>query len=118
MTKTIVNLLNSTIASEIEDVLSHYADHPYQQAFAIPELRQELIAYVLSRAPSHYVVMDESMAVMGTRQVFQPIAVNRQNLREWIHEGIAYLLNRDAETISQHIPDLDDPRLTPSHWFG
>ncbi len=51
MTRTIVNLLELEVSKEIEAVLSTYSNHPYQQAFAIPDIRQELIAYVLSRAP-------------------------------------------------------------------
>ncbi|UBF27162.1 hypothetical protein K9N68_04130 [Kovacikia minuta CCNUW1] len=60
MTRTIVNLVTPVVMRETEEVLSTYSDHPYQQAFANPDLRQELIAYVLSRAPGSYVVLDEN----------------------------------------------------------
>jgi hypothetical protein len=118
MTRTIINLLNSAIANEVEEVLSGYADHPYQQAFAMPELRQELIAYVLSRAPGSYVVMDDQEETLSHWQALQSLSIPREIIHNWIHEGIQHILVRHAETIEQHIPEVDDPRLAPSHWFG
>lgn len=55
MSKSIVNLTIPWVVAEIEQVLETYPHHPYQQAFANPDLRQELIAYVLTRIHNVYV---------------------------------------------------------------
>ena len=56
MSATIVNLTVPIVTEEIENVLCRYPHHPYQQAFAIPDLRQKLLVYVLSRVPNQYTV--------------------------------------------------------------
>lgn len=55
----VVNLTQQSIVGEIESVLNTYPSHPYQQAFAIPDLRQELITFVLNRIPSFYSIMSD-----------------------------------------------------------
>jgi len=119
MTRTIVNLLELQVSKEIEEVLSTYSDHPYQQAFAIPDIRQELMAYVLSRAPGSYVVLNENDQLqLDDFPSLQPSPAEKQAIRAWIHQGIHHTLDRFSETITKHIPESDDPRLSPSHWFG
>jgi hypothetical protein len=117
MTRTIINLWTSAIAKEVEEVLSTYADHPYQQAFSIPDLRQELIAYVLSRTPSSYIAVEEDSA-KPISHTLQLSFEERQMLKVWIHRGIQRIFDRHSETIHQHIPEEDDPGRAPSHWFG
>ncbi|MGA7936771.1 MAG: hypothetical protein WCA35_24660 [Kovacikia sp.] len=119
MTRTIVNLLTSVIAREAEEVLSTYSNHPYQQAFSIPDIRQELIAYVLSRAPGSYAVLDENNQLqLEDFPALQPSFSDKQAIRAWIHQGIHQIFDRYSESITKHIPEADDPRLEPSHWFG
>ncbi len=118
MTKTIVNLLTSVVAGEVEGILDTYDDHPYQQAFAIPEMRQELIAYVLSYFPGSYMVMDEGMASLPHTSTLQLSEKDISTIRYKVHEGIEHVLNRHEDTISQRIPEEDDPGMAPSHWFG
>jgi hypothetical protein len=118
MTKTIVNLLISVVASEVEEILDTYDDHPYQQAFAIPEMRQELIAFVLSHLPSSYTVIDESLDSHPYTSITQVSESERHAIRHQIHEGIQHILNQYGGTISHHIPETDQPGLAPTHWFG
>lgn len=118
MTKTIVNLWAAVVTKEVEAVLTDYADHPYQQAFAIPDLRQELIAYVLTRAPGNYATVEEACDPSSDSCTLLVSAADRLLLRAWIHDGIQHIFDRYSETITKHIPELDDPGLAPSHWFG
>ncbi len=116
MSKTVFNLLTPLIVREIEVVLVGYADHPYQQAFADPDLRAELIAYVLSHMPGHYVAASD-MEVPGATPL--PLSPQLQEtMQGWIRQGIGEIMERQAETIHQHIPTGDDPGCSPSHWFG
>jgi hypothetical protein len=119
MSRTIVNLMTSVVAGEAEEVLSTYSNHPYQQAFAIPDMRQELIAYVLSRTAGSYAVLDENNQRQSENfPSLQPSLGDKQAIQAWIHQGIHHVFERHSETITKHIPEEDDPRLAPSHWFG
>lgn len=117
MSKKIFNLLTPVIVREVEEILSHYSDHPYQQAFANPELRDELIAFVLNSVPGNYVVFDEASERPPSTD-FRPSAHDRETIDIWIHQGIQHIFERYAEAIPHHIPDVDDPGLLPSQWFG
>lgn len=55
MPNTELNLAQQLVISKIENVLDDYPAYPYQQAFTIPNLRQELINYVLNRSISDQV---------------------------------------------------------------
>ncbi|MFH7026602.1 MAG: hypothetical protein ACHBN1_14615 [Heteroscytonema crispum UTEX LB 1556] len=119
MTKTIFNLTLPAVVTAIEDVLEGYPHHPYQQAFSIPDLRQELIAHVLSRVSSYYVVVEEGQ---------QPSAVNVKSLlgvlkeksciEALIHEGIEKVFHKREQEVIHQIPEEVDSGLAPSHWFG
>jgi hypothetical protein len=118
MTKTIFNLTLPTVASIIEDILETYPNHPYQQAFSIPDLRQELIAHVLSRVSNCYVVVEE-----GEQQSinFQSLACSlkdRSCIEDLIHQGIEKIMYQREREVSLQIPETEDPGLAPSHWFG
>ncbi len=70
--KTVVNLTQQSVLGEIESVLDTYPYQPYQQAFAIPDLRQELIAFVLSRIPCLYSTMSEGVPFAETEKQCLP----------------------------------------------
>lgn len=117
MTKTIVNLTREALVQAIESVLETYPHHPYQKAFSLDDLRQELIAYVLSRIPNFYVVEeypDQSVHSTG----FYHSPEERWHLEAAIHQGIEYVLCNNAEQVCHHIPEEVDPAFCPSNWFG
>ncbi len=116
MSKTVFNLLTPLVVQEIDLVLVRYADHPYQQAFADPDLRAELIAYVLSQMPGQYVAISDMEVSTAAPVELSPQV--QETMHAWIQQGIEEIIERQAETINQHIPNMDDPGLSPSHWFG
>ncbi|MDJ0795700.1 MAG: hypothetical protein QNJ51_02495 [Calothrix sp. MO_167.B12] len=118
MTKIIINLTLPAVVTVIEDILETYPDHPYQQAFSIPNLRQELIAHILSRVSSRYVVVEEEqIPCFGIKSLpFSP--QEKFCLEALIQEEIESIIRQKEEEVSQQIPEEVDPRLEPSHWFG
>lgn len=118
MTKTIVNLTLPILVEEIELALNQYPHHPYQQAFSNPDLRQELIAYVLSRISSLYVVVDEEKQQRAASQKTHHKPEQKQEREAYIHEGIHYIIDKYAEYVYHHIPSATDSGFTPSNWFG
>ncbi|BAY74047.1 Late competence development ComFB family protein [Nostoc sp. DSM 114161] len=124
--KTVVNLTQQSVIGEIESVLDTYPYHPYQQAFAIPDLRQELIAFVLNRIPSFYSVISDGNIPLAEAE--QESLLNYQlprkrleqqlHLQNLIHQGICSIVQEKSDWIGNHLCEIVQPGCEPSHWFG
>jgi hypothetical protein len=115
--KVIVNLTFPVVVEKIEQVLETYPDHPYQQIFANPDTRQELIAYVLTRVQSVFMVVDEmEQALINAETLPHPEAA-KLCMGALVHQGIRDILNQYGAEIDHQIPE-DDSCLVASHWFG
>ncbi len=109
---TLINQTQSIIHREICEVLETYPHHPYQQIFAHPDHRQELVAYVLNRIPSIYTSVDITSPEFA---LASPTAI-LMNVETTIHHGISQLLR--GQSIEHEVPSISDPRLMASNWFG
>lgn len=118
MSNKIVNLTWEVVTQEIEDVLEAYPEYPYQAAFAIPELRQKLVAYVLSRVSNDYTVMDDQEEQPSRSQHAYLSLKERLHIEVLIRAGIHQILREKADWISQHIPKMTNSGFAPSNWFG
>lgn len=116
MTKRIINLTLSAVVEEIEDVLETYPYHPYRQFFSIPDLRQELIAYVLSRVSNRYVAVDEEQ--QASFKSLHLLTEETLCIKILIHKGIEKILHKKEEQMTYRIPGVVDPGFAPSNWFG
>lgn len=118
MSKTIVNLTIPLVVEEVERVLETYPHHPHQQAFANPDLRQALIAYVLSCHCSQYVAVDEAQEEEYFNSLSMHSLEHSDRLETTIHNGIADILRNHTEDIEHQIPEEIEAADAPSHWFG
>lgn len=114
MTKTVVNLTLPIVVEQIETTLEDYPHYPYQKAFAIPDLRQKLIAYVLSRIANSYTVLEEENST-SFRNCSSDRKLQIENLAK---QGIQDILQQYWEWIVHRIPSELESGLAPSHWFG
>lgn len=118
MSKTVVNLTLPVINQEIEKVLDTYPDHPYQQAFANPDLRQRLIAYVLSQVDCKFTVTNGEEPEISPETLF-PSSSDQTHVKQIIQQGVERLITEEGDWVSQHIPEsAEDAEEDPSHWFG
>jgi Late competence development protein ComFB len=102
MAKTIVNLTMPVVVEEIENILDSYQHHPYQEAFKIPDLYQELMAYVLSRVRSRYVVADEQeRSALITKSRLVPLE-EKLHIESVIYDGIQHVFDIIWKT-DQHL---------------
>ena len=115
MTKAVVNLTLPMVVEHIETALEDYPHYPYQKAFAIPDLRQKLIAYILSRVANSYTVLEEgeNCTTFGDCSSYRKLQI--ENLAK---QGIQEILQQYWEWIVHHIPSETESGLEPSHWFG
>jgi hypothetical protein len=118
MSKSITNLTTPLVVSEIEQVLGSYPHHPYQQAFANPDSRQELVAYVLTRVHNVFAVVDEGKTIASDVEALPDLAEIQPQLASFIHQGIHDILQQHPILADHQIPEEDDGYLTASHWFG
>ncbi len=116
--KTVLNLTQESVIAEIESVLDTYSYHPYQQAFAIPELRQELIIYVFSRIPCLYSAIDPEQACRLSYKSPRGPLEHQIHLQNLIHQGIYAIMQEKSDWISRHLSETVQPACEPSHWFG
>ncbi len=118
MFKKLFNLTNQVVVTEVENVLTTYPDHPYQQAFAIPLLRQELVAFVLSQVRNLYTVVEEGEELQTDPELLDLSAKQQPDIDALIPQGITQILQKNGEWVSHHIPEPVDAGNSASHWFG
>lgn len=115
MSKQIINLTSNLVTKEIENVLDTYPHHPYQQAFAIPDIRQKLTAYVLSRTRNLYTVVEDTQEMPRSGSLGNSLE-QRLYIEPLIRHGIQQILDDNSAWIGHHIPAEASP--APSRWFG
>ncbi|AFY32890.1 hypothetical protein [Calothrix sp. PCC 7507] len=124
--KTVIKLTQQSVLGEIESVLDTYPYRPYQQAFAIPDLRQELITFVLSRIPCLYNTMTEEQipllemdkeCLLDYKLPRSPLE-QQLHVQNLIHQGIYAIFQDKSDWISHHLCETVQPGSEPSHWFG
>ncbi|MDJ0674369.1 MAG: hypothetical protein QNJ36_03035 [Calothrix sp. MO_167.B42] len=116
--KTVINLTQQSVIAEIESVLGTYSYYPYQQAFAIPELRQDLIAYVFSRIPCFYNNQETDNACDWSDKLPRNPLEHQIHIEGLIYQGIQSIIQAKSECISHHLCATVQPGCEPSHWFG
>ncbi|MEH2267824.1 MAG: hypothetical protein V7K68_05230 [Nostoc sp.] len=106
MSHTLINLTLPVVIQEIENVLDEYPEYPYQLAFSIHELRQKLIAHILSHVPNRYVV-EEVQELSSDPKVDYPSPLKEQlHLETIVHASIVHILHQNTDWLSRHIPHI------------
>jgi hypothetical protein len=120
MTKNLVNLTIYKVNQELETILENYPEHPYQEAFANPDIRQNLIAYILNRIPNHYITVEpeEKQQVLTNSDYLCHSLEYSLHIEDIIHQGIEKILCEQAQEVNRHIPEIVNPSLVASDWFG
>ncbi|MGE5658766.1 MAG: hypothetical protein ACM37W_19390 [Actinomycetota bacterium] len=78
MAKQLLDLTLTVVINKIENILSTYPNSPYQKAFFFDELRQDLLAYVLSRVPNNYAVIEQTQPLL--KQLLFPLEPRKERL--------------------------------------
>lgn len=118
MLRTVVNLTQQQLIGEIESALDTYPYHPYQQAFAIPDLRQELVSYVLNRIPCDYGITNEHKVPLLNYKFHRGCLEEQLQIQSLIQQGIYSILEENSDWAISHLPKTVQCSFEPSHWFG
>ena len=99
-------LINPTlpvVIARIENLLEDYPEYPYQIAFSLPELRQKLLAHVLTHTPNHYGVVRKNLTPKNRSFLHLSSVQKRIRMGNLIHEGILHILRENAEWVGSQI---------------
>jgi hypothetical protein len=118
MSQKAVNLGLELVNEEIDNALELYPEEPYHEIFAIPELRQKLINYVMSGLQGLFsVTEDKQNRLTKSRLPYRSIEL-RLRVENYVHWGIEYILETNPDYISHTIAQEALPGYTPSYWFN
>ena len=92
----------AVVTEEVEIILESYPKYPYQEAFSPSGLRQDLIAYVLSRVPNKYTAIDSDEYVSNQTVQFRCSSEQLLEIEDLIHTGIRDVLY-SYENIDYHL---------------
>jgi hypothetical protein len=106
------------VIKEVEDILQYYPEHPYQVAFSLQELRQKLIAHVLSQIPNYYTILEKAEELPEDPSFLYSSLEEEECLESLICDSIVFVFRENADWISRNIPQRENSLNEPSHWFG
>ena len=98
---------NVAVFQEIENVLEDYPVHPYQDAFSIAELRQQLVNHVLCHLPQRNSVMGDVQQSSTDTQLPYRLKQERIRLDALIRGSILHLLRENADWVSRQLQNMD-----------
>ncbi|HIK44348.1 MAG TPA: hypothetical protein IGR64_05595 [Leptolyngbyaceae cyanobacterium M65_K2018_010] len=118
MSQTIVNLTLPIVAAKINEALSDGLEGSEGRDLAIPELRQKLTAYVLSRLPVVYITLESEMACSMDTPTGCYSYEQQTQIEQLIQQGLASLLERQQTWSRRQEQELVEAGASPSSWFG
>ncbi len=111
MSYKLINLTLPIVVKEIKNALDDFPEYPYQVAFSLPELRQKLIAHVLSHIPNRYAV--EGVHSPPTDPSYPSSLEQRLYMETVIRGSILHLLRENADLLSRQIPQVENSDCQP-----
>lgn len=103
MPKSIVNLTRLVVDAEIEQILELHYHHPYQTIFANLDLRQELVAYVLTRTRNVYIAVQQGEESRLNVETISYLTEAKLHIEEFIHQGIQHILQKYRSMVSHFL---------------
>ncbi len=118
MSKIIVNLTEQVAIARLETVLATFPHHPYRQMFAHPDIRQEAIAYILTRTKNTYITLEEGQKISITFDALYRSTWEKAGMEALICQAIQHVFHKNLEWMARHIPPLPAAEYAPSTWHG
>lgn len=100
MSKSIVNLTMLVVCTEIEQITETHYHYPYHYVFANPDLRQELIAYVLTRVRNVHITVEKEKEADIDAEAVPYLTEVKLQIEDLIHQGIYYILQKCGNPLS------------------
>ncbi|NJL42197.1 MAG: hypothetical protein HC899_40395, partial [Leptolyngbyaceae cyanobacterium SM1_4_3] len=88
------------VVAEIEEIIATHYHYPYQHIFANPDLRQELIAYILTRIRNVHVAVEKGEESCVNAETIPCLTEIKLQIEDFIHQGIRHILQKYGNLIS------------------
>jgi hypothetical protein len=118
MPKAIVNLTMFVVDAEIEYIVETYYHPPYQYIFADSDLRQELIAYVLTRIRNVHITVEKGKELWINAETMPCLTEIKLQIEDLIHQGIYHILQKYESLMSHCIVEGNYGDLTTPQEFS
>lgn len=114
MAKSIVNLTTLVVCAEVEEIVE--TQYPYQRIFANSDLRQELIAYVLTRVRNIHITVENEEESQITAETVPYLTELKLQIEDCIHQGICHILQKYKSLVSNCISEENCSYITLPYW--
>ena len=101
----LVNLTLPKAIQTIEEVLDDYPEYPYKSIFSIHQLKQKLIAHVLSSVPNQYVINGDVKPPNNLNTFPTSPIAERLRLEIVIRGSILHILRENADLVNRLVID-------------
>ncbi|MDX2242905.1 MAG: hypothetical protein NW224_19675 [Leptolyngbyaceae cyanobacterium bins.302] len=117
MPKSIVNLTALVVVAEIEQIVETHYHYPYQNIFANSDLRQELMAYILTRVRNVHITVEAGEESRLQPETIPYLTEVKLQIEDYIHQGIRHILHKYGSLVSHGI-EGNCGNLTTPRWFS
>lgn len=118
MSHELINLTLPFVTAKVENVLEDYPEYPYQIAFALPELRQMLLAHVLTHTPNRDTVAGDKLTPKDPKFPYPSSVQERVRMENLIHGSILHILRENAEWVGCQITKIESSDWALRNWFS
>jgi hypothetical protein len=93
MDMTLINLTLLKVNGEIENFLGKiYPVATYQKILRNPQLRQKLLAYILSRIPNRYAAFHSEKIISISPEPLSFSTGEKLEIKQLVQQGVVYLI--------------------------
>ncbi len=114
MATTIINLTFLKVNSEIDNLLSTYPALTHQKLLTDPDLRQRLLAYVLSSINNHYIAIDTEKVSSISSQSISCSTQEKLKIEELIQQAIYQLVSSENNRYVPCVPGTSNS----TYWYS
>jgi hypothetical protein len=117
MSETIVNLALPIVSEKVEQMLQ---DMPLssQTAPSTAELKQRLVAYVLSRIPGFYITSEQAVVCSVANPSSCYSSEQHRQIEQLIYQGLRQMSGQRCDWATHNLSSLSAVNNVSSVWFG
>lgn len=108
MSYELIKLTLPVVIAEIENVLEDCPEFPHQRAFSLPEMRQKLLAHVLTHTSNHYIVQGDKLTLKEPKFLYPSPRQERIQMKNLVRGGILHLLRENAEWVKESLTQIEN----------
>jgi hypothetical protein len=122
MSARIINLTEHLVRFKVDEILVDYPQkpyqNPYQRVFSKAYIREKIVAQVVNRIRSHYMVLQDAENLPAQWYESFYSEAERAEVDRLVQERFAQLIHEKTLLESSHLSLQPLATQEPSGWFG